>query len=148
MYKDDLQAAKARADAAERRVKELLGKAKQARREKISHCVLAPFRWLRTCKNAHPNYIGVLKVTGITIACIFSVMFIGTCCYALQQDDKQKRNLQRCINSYCYKHCLKHKSLVTSRCKQIHGSYYSCTCHLKRGESMFNFTVPNRCRIH
>jgi hypothetical protein len=135
MYKDDLQAAQARADAAEQRAEraeEKLKRAKKSRRKIIPSL----------------NKIGksMLKPMLVGVSIIAAIVGISFCTSALRTCDEQEQAYKQCITDHCHQMCRQNKSIVTSTWGWIYKeSIFSCKCYLKEGEKLLNLEVPKKC---
>jgi len=133
MYKDNLQAAQARADAAEKRAEEAERKLKENKRIDW----LWPYKWLWA-------NIGMIVGTGLVI---LSLVGIGYCCHAMNESDERDRNYASCVTNSCYVKCRENPNVVTSSWSWVYSnSIFSCRCHLKEGEKLLHLRVSPKCQ--
>jgi hypothetical protein len=138
MYRDDLQAAYAKADAAEQRAEKAEYRAALAEK-KLSNAgretLLRPFKKVWEVR-------GFIFGVVVVLACIFGV---AKCFQAIDEDDRRTAIYKSCLTTHCYHKC-KDKSLVTSTWKWVHqDSVLSCTCYLKEGKKLLNLRIPIKC---
>lgn len=139
MYKDDLQAAQARAEAAEQRARQLARLLEESQSVRWKRIILVPFKWMWGNKGSILAIFGILAL----------LLFIGTCIVAVTNEDRRIEKVKECLVLHCHKICKKDlEGFLTSRVERIRqysGSYYTCTCYLEQSKRTFNFSIPDAC---